>query len=165
MIPWTITELKEVPLTANGKIDRLAISRLAVTKRRMTGSTFAPPKTRTESILAEIWAQVLRLERVGIEDNFFEIGGHSLLATQVVSRVRQRLGVDLPLRRIFESPTVSGLAQGLEQQLRYHTATELPIKKSAGIKPAVSPEEIERLSEDEIDSLLYQVLAEADREI
>ena len=165
MIPWTISELKEVPLTANGKIDRLAISRLAVTKRRIAGATFAPPKTRTESILAEIWAEVLRLERVGVEDNFFEIGGHSLLATQVVSRVRQRLGFDLPLRRIFESPTVSGLAQGLEQQLRYHTATELPIKKSAGVKPAVSPEQIERLSEDEIDALLYQMLAEADREV
>ncbi|HJP93403.1 MAG TPA: amino acid adenylation domain-containing protein [Pyrinomonadaceae bacterium] len=165
MIPWMIAELKEVPLTANGKIDRLAISRLGVTKRRIAGTTFAPPKTRTESILAEIWAEVLRLERVGIEDNFFEIGGHSLLATQVISRVRERLGADLPLRRIFESPTVSGLAQGLEQQLRSHTATELPITKSAGIKPAVSPEEIDRLSEDEIDSLLYQVLAEADREI
>ena len=164
MIPWTITELKEVPLTANGKIDRLAISRLAVTKRRIAG-TFAPPKTRTESILAEIWAEVLRLERVGIEDNFFEIGGHSLLATQIISRVRERLGADLPLRRIFESPTVSGLAQGLEQQLHSHTATELPIKKSAGVKPAVSPEEIDQLSEDEIDSLLYQVLAGADREI
>src|SRR5215212_2719077 len=165
MIPWSITELKEVPLNANGKIDRLAISRLEVSNRRMTGTIFEPPTTPTETSLAEIWAEVLRLERVGIHDNFFQIGGHSLLATQVVSRVRERLGVDLPLRSVFESPTVSELAQGLEHRRRTYPGVEVPISKSASINPAVLPKEIEQLSEDEIDSLLYQVLAEADREI
>jgi acyl carrier protein len=115
--------------------------------------------------LAEIWAEVLRLERVGIHDNFFEIGGHSLLATQVISRVRERLGVDLPLRSVFESPTVSELAQGLEQRRQTHPAVDVPISKSASIKPAVLPKEINELAENEIDSLLYQLLAEADREI
>ncbi len=165
MIPWSITELKEVPLTANGKIDRLAISRLEVSNRRVAGTTFEAPRTPTETSLAEIWAEVLRLERVGIHDNFFQIGGHSLLATQVISRVRERLGVDLPLRSVFESPTVSKLAQGLEQQRRTYPDVEVPISKSASIKPAVLPKEIDQLSEAEIDSLLYQVLADADREI
>jgi acyl carrier protein len=165
MIPWSITELKEVPLTVNGKIDRLAINRLEVSNRRVAGTTFEAPRTPTETSLTEIWAEVLRLERVGIHDNFFQIGGHSLLATQVVSRVRERLGVDLPLRSIFESPTVSKLAQGLEQRRRTYSAVDVPISKSASIKPAVLPKEIDQLSEAEIDSLLYQVLAEADREI
>jgi acyl carrier protein len=165
MIPSAITELKEVPLTANGKIDRLAISRLEVSNRRVAGTIFEAPRTPTEVSLAEIWAEVLRLERVGIYDNFFEIGGHSLLATQVISRIRERLGVDLPLRSVFESPTVSELSQGLEQRRRIYPAVEVPISKSASIKAAVWPTEIDQLSEDEIDSLLYQVLAEADREI
>jgi acyl carrier protein len=164
MIPWSITELKEVPLTANGKIDRLAISRLEVSNRRVAGTVFEAPRTPTETSLAEIWTEVLRVERVGIHDNFFQIGGHSLLATQVISRVRERLGVDLPLRSVFESPTVSELAQGLDQR-RTYPDVEVPISKSARIKPAVLPKEIDQLSEDEIDSLLYQVLADADREI
>jgi 2-polyprenyl-3-methyl-5-hydroxy-6-metoxy-1,4-benzoquinol methylase/acyl carrier protein len=164
MIPSSITELKEVPLTSNGKIDRLAISRLEVSNRRVASKTFEAPGTPAETSLAEIWAEVLRLERVGIHDNFFEIGGHSLLATQVISRVRERLGVDLPLRSVFESPTVSGLAQGLEQLRRKYPAVEVPISKSAGLKPGVLPTEIDQLSEAELDSLLYQVLAEADRE-
>jgi acyl carrier protein len=164
MIPSSITELKEVPLTSNGKIDRLAISRLEVSNRRVASKTFEAPRTPAETSLAEIWAEVLRLERVGIHDNFFEIGGHSLLATQVISRVRERLGVDLPVRSVFESPTVSGLAQGLEQLRRKYPAVEVPISKSAGLKPGVLPTEIDQLSEAELDSLLYQVLAEADRE-
>jgi acyl carrier protein len=164
MIPSVITELREVPLTANGKIDRLAISRLEPTKRRVGGTIFEAPTTTIQKDLAEVWAEVLRLERVGITDNFFEIGGHSLLATQFISRVRQRLGVEIPLRSLFESPTVSELAQSLERRLRSHPAKERPITKSAGINPLVMPQEIEQLSEDQIDSLLYQVLAKADRE-
>jgi 2-polyprenyl-3-methyl-5-hydroxy-6-metoxy-1,4-benzoquinol methylase len=161
MIPWSITELKEVPLTANGKIDRQAISRLEVSNRRAAGTTFEPPRTPTETSLAEIWAEVLRLERVGIHDNFFAIGGHSLLATQVISRVRERLGVDVPLRSVFESPTVFELAQSLE---RTYPAVDVPISKSASIKRAGLPKDIDQLSEDEINSLLYQVLAEADQD-
>jgi len=166
MIPWSITELTEVPLTANGKIHRLAISRREVSNRRIAGTIFEAPRTASETSLAEIWAEVLRLERVGIHDNFFQIGGHSLLATQVISRVRERLGVDLPLRSVFESPTVSGLAQGLERRRRTYPDVDVPISKAAIIKPAaVLPKEIDQLSEDEIDALLHKVLVEADREI
>jgi acyl carrier protein len=84
------------------------------------------PRSPIEQQLADIWAEVLRLERVGIHDNFFEFGGHSLLATQVISRLRQAFGVELPVRTLFEAPTVADLGARLEtvrwavQELQAH---------------------------------------------
>jgi surfactin family lipopeptide synthetase A len=82
------------------------------------------PRTPTEEVLAQTWAELLKLERVGIHDNFFELGGHSLLATQVISRLRTTFGVDLPLRSLFETPTIGELAEGIDTILwvgkKYH---------------------------------------------
>ncbi|HEX7294906.1 MAG TPA: phosphopantetheine-binding protein, partial [Pyrinomonadaceae bacterium] len=166
MIPSMIMELRELPLTANGKIDREALGRLSASQSRLAPTPFVPPGTAVEASLANIWAEVLRIERVGIRDNFFELGGHSLLATQVVSRIRERLGVNLQLRSLFESPTVAELAQELMKLgLQSHATSELPITKSIfGMRPLLS-QEIDRLSEDQIDSLLYQVLEDSDRKI
>ena len=73
------------------------------------------PRTPVEEILAKIWAEILKLDKVGIHDNFFHLGGHSLLATKLISRVRDTFKLDLPLRSVFEAPTIRGLAQKLQE--------------------------------------------------
>ncbi|TXS41851.1 amino acid adenylation domain-containing protein, partial [Streptomyces sp. or43] len=112
MIPSGFVELAALPLSPNGKLDRAA---LPDPDSAWTGAAgeFVAPGTATEVLLADIWAQLLGLERVGAADNFFELGGHSLLATQVVSRVRDVFGTDIPVAAMFDHPTVAGLADVL----------------------------------------------------
>ena len=114
MIPSAFVLLESLPLTPNGKIDRRSL-REPDTNTAEFESNFADPRTPDEQLIAEIWAEVLGLERVGIHDNFFELGGHSLLATQAISRLREALLVELPLRSLFESPTVATLSENLSQ--------------------------------------------------
>jgi amino acid adenylation domain-containing protein len=106
MVPAQLMLLPELPLTAHGKLDR---QRLPVPPPRET--EHAEPRDEVERELAAIWASVLGVTRVGIHDNFFELGGHSLLVTRVASRVREALGVDLPLRALFENVSVAALAE------------------------------------------------------
>ncbi|MDY7225116.1 non-ribosomal peptide synthetase [Hyalangium rubrum] len=115
MVPAAIVILEALPLLPNGKVNRRALPAPTGERSRLVGSV--APRTPVEQKLAAIWAQVLRLESVGVEDNFFELGGHSLMATQVISRAREALGVELPVRSLFESPTVAGLAQRAQQLL------------------------------------------------
>ncbi|MET0398426.1 MAG: amino acid adenylation domain-containing protein, partial [Longimicrobiaceae bacterium] len=111
MVPGAFVVLERLPLNANGKVDRCALP----APEREAGEEYAPPRTPTEEVLAGIWAEVLHLERVGVEASFFELGGHSLLATQVVSRVRRSFGVELPLRALFEAPRMAELAGRIEE--------------------------------------------------
>jgi amino acid adenylation domain-containing protein/non-ribosomal peptide synthase protein (TIGR01720 family) len=122
MLPASVTRLDRLPLTPNGKIDRRSLLRLARQARaaRADGGASASspaPRDPIEEVVAGIWEEVLGTNRtggaVGPGDNFFDLGGHSLLATQVLSRVRQAFAVELPLRRLFETPTTAGLAQAV----------------------------------------------------
>jgi natural product biosynthesis luciferase-like monooxygenase protein/amino acid adenylation domain-containing protein len=115
MVPARFVMLAELPFTPNGKVDRGA---LPVAGKEGLDETraYVPPGTPTEEELARIWADVLRVERVGIHDNFFELGGHSLTATLVISRVRSALQVDLPLRTLFEEPTIAGFNRKIDEQ-------------------------------------------------
>ncbi|MBV9626224.1 MAG: amino acid adenylation domain-containing protein, partial [Acidobacteria bacterium] len=113
MVPSAIIELPRLPLTPNGKVDR---QRLPEPDARRNQKEFVVPRTATEEKIQEVWAEVLRREKdtIGAEDNFFELGGHSLLATQVISRLRRALEIELPLRTLFEAPTIRQLAREAE---------------------------------------------------
>jgi amino acid adenylation domain-containing protein len=125
MVPSAFVQLESLPLTPNGKVDRCA---LPAPDRARFGSekTFALPRTPIEEVLAGIWAQVLGCESVSIHDNFFDLGGHSLLATQVMGRLRSILQVELPLRCLFESPTIAELAESIEASAKAGQKLQAP---------------------------------------
>jgi amino acid adenylation domain-containing protein len=113
MVPNAYETRDALPLTEQGKVDRRAL--MASTGGALAAETpYVAPRNELEETLAGIWQELLPIDRVGIESNFFDLGGHSLLATQLVSQVRERLGVDLTLATFFEQPTVAGLAESLE---------------------------------------------------
>ncbi len=113
LVPAAFVLLDAFPLLSSGKIDRRALPAPERTRPELD-KAFVAPRTPTEELLAGIWARLFDIELVGIHDNFFDLGGHSLLATQAVSRMREALRVDIPLRRLFERPTVAGLAESIE---------------------------------------------------
>ncbi|NEW06408.1 amino acid adenylation domain-containing protein [Paenibacillus sp. SYP-B3998] len=113
MIPSYFVQLAQMPLSANGKLDRKALP--AAEGSIHTGGEYVAPRTELEAGLAIIWQAVLGLAKVGVKDNFFEIGGHSLRATTLVSRVHKEMGVSVPLRDVFRFPTVEGLAQVMNE--------------------------------------------------
>jgi len=113
MIPSAFVVLESLPLTPNGKVDRRALP--APDEGDLARGTYVAPRTELERRLCEIWAELLGVGRVGITDGFFDLGGHSLLATRVVSRVRAELGRELPLRALFEHPTVGELCDALPE--------------------------------------------------
>jgi amino acid adenylation domain-containing protein len=115
MIPAVFIILEAIPLTANGKVDRKALPTLNIVRPELE-KTYIEPQTKVEKELANIWAEVLNLEKIEINENFFELGGHSLLATQVISRIHKTFDIELPLRRLFEFPTVTQLAKKIEEK-------------------------------------------------
>jgi acyl carrier protein len=121
MLPSHYQTLPTLPLTANGKLDRAALPAPSRDRPTLT-HPYTPPRTATETTIAQIWATVLARDQIGIHDNFFELGGHSLLATQVLVRLRQAFATELPLRALFEAPTIAELADTITAALREHVA-------------------------------------------
>ncbi|HSG40674.1 MAG TPA: condensation domain-containing protein, partial [Thermoanaerobaculia bacterium] len=154
MVPSAFVALDALPLTPNGKTDRRALAKVEP-ERTVEGSI--APRTAAESRLAEIWCEVLGLEAVGVQDDFFDLGGHSLLATQLVSRVRESFGVELPLRRLFEVSTVESLAA----ELAGTTAAVAPplrrVDRSGDLPLSFAQERMWVLNRLEPESPLYNI--------
>ena len=118
MVPSAIVMLEHMPLSANGKIDRNALSDPAQTAASAE-EVFVAPRNPTEEAIALIWADVLKKDKVGITENFITLGGHSLLAIRVLGKLSRKFGVRLPLRSLFDAPTIADLSElvDLEMQL------------------------------------------------
>jgi len=125
MIPALFVEIDHLPLTPNGKVDRRSLPSPA-DENRLPEEAFAAPRTPTEMRVAEIICALFKVKEVGVSDNFFLLGGHSLLGAQLVIKIRTAFGVDLPLRAIFDAPTIAALSQTIERYIiaRIETMSE-----------------------------------------
>lgn len=147
MIPSVFVPLEEFPIAPGGKINRYALPKPDLSKAQVS-TEYVAPRTETEEKLAAIVREILNIERVGVFDNFFELGGHSMMATQVVSRIQEEFGVSLPLRALFEFPTIDGIANKIaELQLE-----ELNEENDEDL--AALLDELEDLSEEDVQRLL-----------
>jgi amino acid adenylation domain-containing protein len=159
MVPSAFVMLDALPLTPNMKVNRKALP--SPQSAAELGTQFVAARTRLEQRLVEIWCEVLKLESCGVEDNFFDLGGHSLLALQVQARVRREFAVEVPLRRMFETPNVAGIAQCIEslrpsQKLRH--APPLQRAERTRILPlSFAQQRLWFLSQLEPDSPLYNI--------
>ncbi|WP_345130507.1 amino acid adenylation domain-containing protein, partial [Dactylosporangium darangshiense] len=155
LVPSAYVPIDEIPLNPNGKVNRAALPEPDAARPELA-SAYAPPRDRTEEVLAELWAGLLGLERVGVTDDFFDLGGHSLLATQVMSRVRREFGVEVDLAALFEAPTVAALAE------RVRTATPgdvappiVPVARDGAIPLSFAQQRLWFLNQLEPDSPEY----------
>jgi len=112
MVPAALVRVDAIPLTANGKLDKQRLPE--PDWERDAGKEFVGPRNETEAQLSAIWADVLGVRKISVHDDFFELGGHSLLAAQLASRVNESMHVVVPLRRLFDSPTVAQIAEHIE---------------------------------------------------
>ncbi|MEM7353506.1 MAG: phosphopantetheine-binding protein, partial [Acidobacteriota bacterium] len=116
MLPAAFVVLGAFPMTSSGKVDRRALP--APPTQQTRPDAYAPPRTPTETVLAEIWREVLSVDRVGRDDDYFDLGGHSLLAVRLMAKIQQRFGVHLTLAMLFRDFTVRGLARLIEASSR-----------------------------------------------
>ncbi|MFL6289704.1 MAG: amino acid adenylation domain-containing protein, partial [Thermoanaerobaculia bacterium] len=156
MVPTAWVALEKLPLTPNGKVDRRALPAPA-----MAAASATAPRNPVEELLAEIWCELLGLDRVGIDDDFFDLGGHSLKATQLVARVRRAFGVDLPLRRLFEVPTVAGLGRVVERLRGEGAPSEapplVPVPRGGEIPLSFSQQRVWVLDQLEVAGTAYHL--------
>jgi acyl carrier protein len=145
MVPNVFEQVSEIPLMPNGKVDRGALARMG--ERLAETGEYEAPRNGIEAELADLWQELLEVERVGVGDNFFDLGGHSLLATQLVSRIRDRFGVTIEVRRLFESPTLGDLA-GVVAQKQAQLLDEADLLSTLA--------ELESLSNSAAQDMLFQ---------
>ncbi|REG14197.1 amino acid adenylation domain-containing protein, partial [Archangium gephyra] len=156
MVPSAVVMLAALPLTPNGKVDRKA---LPAPEQERVREGHEAPRTETERKLASLWAEVLHQEKVGLGEDFFALGGHSLLATQLVSRVREAFGVELPLRTVFEAPTVERLAARVLEAKRGIKAPLKRVPRDGALPLSFAQQRLWFLDQLEQGSVFYNVPA------
>jgi amino acid adenylation domain-containing protein len=160
MIPYAFVFLTSLPITPSGKVDRNALP-VPDNFRPDLDIAYVMPRNEVEQTIAQIWQDILGVEKVGIHDNFFELGGHSLLATQVISQMRKAFQVELPLRHLFEAPTVADQGFAIQQkQGEKNTQNLNPISKIERENAEQVLANLNQMSEQDVDSLLQEMLAE-----
>jgi amino acid adenylation domain-containing protein len=140
MVPAAFVRLDAFPVTAGGKVDRRALP--APEGDALATGGYEAPEGAAEQVVADIWAEVLRVERVGRRDSFFDLGGHSLLAVQVISRVRQRLAVEVALRDLFSRPVLADFARGLASASRAELPPIVPVERGADLPLAFAQQRL-----------------------
>jgi acyl carrier protein len=156
MVPSAFVCLEQLPLTANGKVDLRSLP--APELDAYVSREYEAPRGEIEEVVAELWRELLRVERVGRQDQFFDLGGHSLLATRLLARLRERLQVDVPLRALFEAPTVAQLAA------RLATARVGKAIAEASDADALAQDLRRRIGEMQDDAVLARI-AELEKEL
>jgi len=152
MVPAAFVMLERLPLTENGKVDRRALPAPSRHRDELE-QAYVGPRTDNEQIIVNIFAEILRLDQVGINDNFFDLGGHSLLATQVLTRLTEKFNVEVSLRRLFETPTVAGLAEALVDLQQQSAVPLTPIEKiSQPVEELLA--HLDQLSDQQVEALL-----------
>jgi acyl carrier protein len=146
MIPAVIVEIAEMPLTANGKVDRRALPEVESVRPQLA-DTYVAARTEVEQTLAGIWAEVLGVERVGIDDNFFELGGDSLIAMQIITRISESFRTKLPVSYLFDSPTVREMSRMMISNEATPGRTERIAKVLRKIK-GMSPERVQEMLQE-----------------
>ncbi|AZP72386.1 hypothetical protein EJJ20_25990 [Pseudomonas poae] len=142
MVPAHLVVLAQMPLSANGKLDRKL---LPAPDLALSRGAFQAPRDEHEQAVAEVWQTVLGVTQVGLADNFFQLGGHSLMATQVVMRLRQQQGVEVPLKLLFETPNLEAFCEQVRALQSGHQSLEDELTKSLGALKRLSAEELEKL--------------------
>jgi acyl carrier protein len=154
MVPGPFVALAAIPLTANGKVNRRALP----APDGVDGAEYVEPRTEAERVVAGIWAEVLGVARVGLNDDFFALGGHSLRATRVISHVRKALGTDVPVRALFDAPTLGAFVEQVGRSA-VSAVPAAPAGLTRGDAQAVLAG-VDDLSEDDLDRLLTELAAE-----
>lgn len=164
MVPAAYSRVEQWPLLPNGKVDRKGVLR-ATAVSLADSEPGGAPRTKVECGLVGIWQKLLNVEKVGIDQNFFELGGHSLLAMRVMAHIRSLFGVELPVRRLFEEPTLAGLAAAVEEAQASGVKARTPVLQSrprpaatASASPEALVAQLDNLSPTELQALLRRVL-------
>ncbi|HEV3037471.1 MAG TPA: amino acid adenylation domain-containing protein [Candidatus Angelobacter sp.] len=158
MMPAAFVLLEELPLSPNGKLDRRALP-AAGQQRWSVETEYVAPRNELEQSLVKIWSEVQGIKRIGVHDNFFvQLGGHSLTATQLISRVREKFNIEIPIRTLFEKPTIAQFGEAVAEHLK-RTEQPSPAKISRiGDEQEQSSVDVDKLSDEEVNAMLAKLL-------